>query len=214
MRFQPGFYGKAPLVTSLAFQTSATNENTGSITGPASIQAGDLLVLLDYAAVTPSPPAATVPSGFTQITTATGGLSRVVLSMKKATGAEASASLTGMIGNIGDAKLLYVFRGNVPITVIQALSVGQQSTDLNPTAQVVTASGGTPPLVVIGAYSSSGTVSPRTFTPAKDGEINTTNTGDQWLAYKIYNASPADVTIDMDDEGSENCLMSCYIRVS
>ena len=71
--------------------------------------------------------------------------------------------------------------------------------------------------MVPGGYGcANGTVNPRTFTvggsAAKDGETQATGgSADNWLAYKIYNSSPADVVIDQDDEGDNNALVSCYI---
>jgi len=71
-------------------------------------------------------------------------------------------------------------------------------------------------LIVLGCYVAAiNAVNPRTFNPAKDGEIQATAVDgpeDLWLAYKIYNSSPADVSIDMDDEGLFNALVSCYIQ--
>jgi hypothetical protein len=47
------------------------------------------------------------------------------------------------------------------------------------------------------------------MSPAKDGEA--TSGSDCYLAWKIYDASPADVTADMDDEGTVNALASGYL---
>lgn len=200
-------------------QVASATANAASVTGPADIQAGDLLVLYDVAYTgAPGNPTTAVPSGFTVINNSTGlaADTRLISSYKIADGSEASASLTGMDGADSESKMLYVFRGNVPITSVSALDVAQQGTSGNPTAQVVNASGGTPPLIVFGCYSTfDAIVSPRTFSTTKDGEINANPAGsanfDNWLAYKIYNTSPADSSIDMDDEGAENYLSSFYI---
>jgi len=94
--------------------------------------------------------------------------------------------------------------------------MASEFTSGNPAAQTVNASGGAPPLIVLGCYVAAiNAVNPRTFNPAKDGEIQATAVDgpeDLWLAYKIYNSSPADVAIDMDDEGLFNALVSCYIQ--
>jgi hypothetical protein len=120
-----------------------------------------------------------------------------------------------MSGNQDVRKVLVVFRGNVPIAVATPNTWGHEITANNPVAQSVTASGGTPPLVVFGGYrSNSAAVDPRTFTvggsPAKDGEVASTSNL-SYLAWKIYNSSPADVSVDMDDEGGTNMLQSGYI---
>lgn len=210
--------------TTLSFQASATS--TGStITGPSSIQAGDLLVLSDIRIGPGSPPTAVVPSGFTSTQSSVSGGAffsqfRHILSYKIADGSEASASLTGMAGD-GGSKILFVFRPDNPITTVTPASGGAQATTGNPTSQTVAASGGTPPLVIIGAYATvhgdTVTIDPRTFTPAKTDEVRRNavfGTIDHWLAYRVYDSSPADTSIDMDDEGDENSLLSRYFSVS
>lgn len=199
-------------LTTITQQSSATSTAT-TITAPAGINAGDLLVLLDYVIDIFSTPTSVVPSGFTSISDVTSGKTRCILSYKKADGTEGSTSLTGMSSGSGTLyKTLVTFRGDVAATTITSNDPGGQATTGNPTAQTVTASGGSPPLVVIGGYASSNNVSPRTMSPAKDGEVgNGTNV---YIAWKIYNSSPADVSVDMDDEGSAvHCLTSCYIEM-
>jgi hypothetical protein len=198
-------------------QVASATSTSATITGPAGITAGDLLVLWDTAASFASVPTVVVPTGFSSISNQNNGTNnRAILSAKIADGSEASASITGMNGDSANLKSLYVFRGSVPLTAFVANDVGQEITANNPSAQTCNASGGAVPLVVIGAYRSPGVIDPRTFTvggsDAKDGEINPAATN--YLAYKIYNSAPADVTIDMDDEGSINVLVSTYITVS
>ena len=121
-----------------------------------------------------------------------------------------------MDGNAADAKALYQFRGNTPITSVNIVDLETQSTDVNPSAHTVGASAGSAPLIVLAGYDSSAPIDPRTFTvggsAAKDGEIN--NSTIYYLAYKIYNASPADVVVDMDDEGTGNTLHTFYLACS
>ena len=91
-----------------------------------------------------------------------------------------------------------------------ALDLETQSTDGNPTAHTVGASAGPAPLIVLGCYETgSGSIDPRTFSPAKDGEI--TSSQFHYLAYKIHNSAPADVSIDMDDEGIAATLHTMYL---
>lgn len=171
-----------------------------------------------------STPAAVTPTGFTAAITSVNATGiRLCASYKLAVGTEGGTSVTGMAGNGGYAavKVCYVFRGNVAATSVTLGDPGSQGTNNDPSSQVVTVSGGVPPLVVLGFYTAqpggSGLVNPRTFSTTKDGEIegisDGTDDGDLWMAYKIYNSSPADTTIDMADEGS-NCLGSCYIEMS
>jgi hypothetical protein len=214
----------AARLTTLSVVDVTTSVDSPTITGSASIIAEDILVFFDCVwNILAPPPASSVPTDFVQISTATIGLnddSRGTLSYKKATGAEASTSLTGMSGTGGATKILYVFRGDDPATTITVADPGQEATDGNPSPQTITAGSGTPPLLVIGAYcTSASALDPRTFTvggsPAKDGETVADGSSIiSYLAYKIFNISPSDVVIDMDDESVDNILMSCYLQIS
>jgi hypothetical protein len=204
--------GQAPLATLAPVASGTSTAANGAITASAPIQAGDLLVVAGSCSGSTS---ASLPPGFTTvlavIDTAT---SKDGIGFKVADGSEGT-TVTGFsaIGTTpGATNLLLVFRGNVPVGSVSANSpVTSGVTAANPAAQVVPAAAATPPLIVFAAYASSGAVDPRSMTPAKDGEINVgTNT---YLAYKIYNSSPANVTVDMDDEGT-NELSSFYLSCS
>ena len=214
--FLPGWFpvvGSPARLTSISQQDSATATGT-DVTGPAGIESGDLIVILDMAFGF-STPTSVLASGFTEIVDFTDGNGKVILSYKIADGSEASATLAGMNGfSNQDEKALYTFRGDVPITSVNVQSANSQITNGNPTSQTVTSGSGTPPLIVLGGYTSidSSPVSPRTMSPAKDGEINSSS--NHYLAYKIYNSSPANVSVDMNDEGDGNALCSCYIECS
>ncbi len=209
--------GGAAALTSLSFLDSATSTGA-SVTGPAGILTGDLLVLFDraIAAGSATPPTTVLPSGFTSISNSPGSNAspnavRSIVSYKIADGSEASASLTGMNGST-NGKMLAVFRGDVHVSAVLPSTPNAETTDGNPASQNVAASGGATPLIVVAGYGSGSAIDPRTFSPAKDAEINSATT--RYLAYKIYNSSPADVTVDMDDEGDLNSLQSCFISCS
>lgn len=198
-------------------QVASATSTSSSVTGPSTILAGDLLVLWDIAINSvSSAPATAVPSGFTAAINFTQALIRAIVSYKIATGVEASATLSGMSGTNGtyaQGKCLYVFRGNAPVTAVAVNDANSENTVGDPTAQVINASGGAAPLIVLGAYNGfNGAVDPRSFSTTKDGEINSDTKN--YLAYKIYNSSPSDTTIDMDDEGNSNTLISCYLGVT
>jgi hypothetical protein len=219
--WSPGFIAAGAL-TSITQVLSAISATT-TITAPSGIQAGDLIVLLDVSCGY-SLPTAVVPTGFTQIININDTTDvAAVASYKIAVGTEGGTSITGMAGTT--SKVMYVFRGNKAAAAATVGDVGNQWTSGNPTAQTITAASGTPPLVVFGFYSSaqSGTVNPRTFTVggvgAKDAELQSFADGayldcDTWIAYKIYNLAPADAVVDMDDEGDNNFLGSCYIQLA
>ena len=217
-----GFGAGGEALTTLTQVLSATDNDGAAFTLPVGIVAGDLIIVWDYAAGITLPADAT-PSGFTQVLTVTDGTNvRAKLSFKIAVGTESGASVNGLNGDVREGKLTYVFRGNAPIAVATPADTATELTGGNPAAQTVNASGAAVPLVVVGCYTTAtgGTVDPRTFTvggsAAKDGEItvNPAGGGNMYLAFKIYNSSPADVVVDMDDEGAGNVLASCYIACS
>lgn len=193
----------------IAFRASATSISS-TVTAPASIQAGDILVLLDLA-VSGSTPTSVVPPGFAVLQDINGSQYRQTLSYKLADGSEAGAIFTGMNGTSEDNKILFAFSAGASALIPSPFN--GDATNANPPAQTILASGAPAPLVVLGAYSSSDPVSPRTMSPAKDGEQNTPDNG-VWLAYKIYNSSPADVTVDIADEGNANTIQSGYIQAT
>jgi hypothetical protein len=67
---------------------------------------------------------------------------------------------------------------------------------------------------MLGCYAGASAVSPRTMNPAKDGEEGVQDDDGAFLAWKIYESSPANVQIDMDDEGTLNTLAGAYIRLT
>lgn len=204
-------------ITQVASATSTAN----TIVAPANIIAGDILVLLDRAISTITSPTAVVPTGFTSISNLTGsvpsafGSQRQIASFKLAVGTEGGGTITGMDGNVSDSKVLVVFRPSIPAILLTLLGVGGQSIATDPTAQVVPSSAGAPPLIVLGFYGvSAGTIDPCIMTPDKDGEVaqGTVN----YIAWKIFNTSPLNVSVDMDDEDTDaggNILQSCFIQV-
>ena len=200
-------------LTDITLRSSATATGT-TIVAPSDIQAGDLLVLSDLAFnSTSAVPTAVTPSGFTNRASQTiGSFSRHMVHTKKADGSEAGATITGMAGTAFCRKQLTVHKGNIPAATITISTVNAVVQSTNPTAQNVAASGGTPPLVVIGAYACDASVNPRTMSPAKDGEITAGN--EAYQAWKIQNTSPVDVSVDMDDEGGVNYLVSFYAEMA
>lgn len=192
-----------------------SNTSSGSsVSFPASILAGDIIIYADNASSYPSAPSAVTPSGFTNIVNESAAPYRAMVSYKLATGSE-SGSSTGMNGSIHDSKIMAVFRGATAFNSLNIQDVSHSGiTASNPSSQLITASGGATPLAVIGIYAdvnSSGNVNPRTFTGATaDGELNQSTI--MYMKYKIYNGSPANITIDMDDEGFSNFLCGFYVE--
>lgn len=209
----PGIRPIITTVNSLAYVTVATS-SLSTITGPAGIVAGDVLVLYDRAINTSGAPTSATPSGFVAdpdlVEVSTDGLGRAIISTKIATGAEASASLSGMAGTSNQLKILYVFRPKRPITSIAVIAPAADFQNGDPADQVVNISAQTKPLVVIGAYAGSGGGG-RSFSPTQDGANTLSFIEARW---KIYNRVPADVTVGMNDEGTRNTLMSAAFAIN
>lgn len=195
---------------SISFVDSATINDSVTINMPAGIQAGDLAILADWSLNTSGLPIGVVPSLWTQIgTSLTMGTQYCrVLSYKVLDGTE--TTITGMNFSLASRKLMVVFRKTAGIWG-SPQDVAEESTAGNPSAQTVNV--GAAPLVVVGSYISTNAVSPRTMTPTKTSEVGVSD-GPNYFAWAIYNSSPADTTVDMDDEGSGNILSSFYIAIS
>jgi hypothetical protein len=204
-----------------------------TVTVPATVEAGDLLVLLDSARAVSGTVTKVVPTDFDEIVSDDLSINpgvpvhdRVVWSMKLAEAGDAGASITGMDAT-NDAKLLLVFRGDRPFKSATSKSAVADATQSNPSAQVVPVTTGGGSLICLGAYIEAAgppDVGTRTFTiasvDAKDDEIENSVLGlEQWVAYKLFNPgiTKADVTVDMIDEdtasGAVNILASCFIEV-
>ncbi len=188
--------------------------NSSSVTGLASIQAGDLLIYSDRG-YQKSEPTQVVPTGFTLIadTTASGD-TRHTLSYKIATGSEASTAITGMNYN-GGIKLLAVFRADIALSGVSVQDVASQGTTGNPAAQTVDSGSGTAPIIALGAFGAYDNSIAESMTGATFIEENDfADSGEESvLGYNIM-TTPTDVTVDMPDEGSSNTLISCYLELS
>lgn len=207
--FGAGQSGPAPLTT-LSFLGSAIS-STATVTVPATVQAGDLLVLFNQG-VSASTPTTAVPAGFTLVANTSDATNRIIESYKIAVGTEAGTSISGMTST-GHGYILACFRGDVPIKAVTAASVNAQTTSATPTAQTITSGSGVAPLVAIGTWCVQiGSVSVRGFSPAADAEI--TAAVQEFLKYKIYNASPANIAVTMADDGADNSLHSFYLACS
>lgn len=206
-------------------------QNSASISVPSSVRAGDLLLLTDFAFQpgTSGPPASVIPSGFETINTLVNetNQARYNFLVKRAVGSEAGGSLTGMLGTgAGNrtTKLLTVLRGGKPVSTISIKSAGGQITSGDPAAQTKSSGSGTPALIVVASFLVTGStpaVTVRSLTvggnSVKVWENNYTETLDDiWHAGMFYKKvdTPADVVVDMADDGGLNVLQSCYIELT
>jgi hypothetical protein len=199
--------------TSLAFQDDAySSGQTIDITGLT--QAGDLIILSDFAFSTNGPPTLVTPADFTNWINIAGSFLRLAASYKIAAGDE--TTLTGMIGTGShvEDKILAIFRPDNPISSITASTPTSEVTSGNPSAQNINADGdGTLPLIAFGLYANGAlsAVDPRTMSPAATAELNGGVVNYHYLKYQIQNAALADVSIDEDDEGNDNMLAGGFL---
>jgi hypothetical protein len=199
-------------VLSIAFRTSATSSAT-TLTAPSTIVAGDLLVWSENSVNLSTIPTSVVPTGFTSISNNTVGTNRrIITAYKIADSGDASSTITGMTTNNALTKMLLVFSTN-GATSASVFDIEYETTNNDPAAQTITSGSGTPPLVSIG-YMRTGTGT-CSMTPTEDGVVSTSSdVAGSFFLYKIYNSSPADVTVDATDGGNNNTINSFYIQVS
>jgi hypothetical protein len=196
-------------LSSLAFVASATS-SSDTIVIPASSQTGDLAILCDWGWSNSHPQV--IPAGWTNFITQNlaGGL-RGDISYKVLVGADPGATITG--GNAtNDSKIMLVFRPNATITTITPADMATSMSGVDPTAQVILASAGIAPLVVLGfgGWSSGALPSFTTESPA----LTNVTVNDLRVGYKIYDSAPQDHTVDIGDSGNTNWLASCYVAVA
>lgn len=195
-------------VSSLSFVASATSASS-TITIPATAQAGDVAILYDVAN-SGSTPTSVTPTGWTAVRSDSATFSRQNSSAAILSASDAGATITGMTGSNWVNKSLIVVRPNIPATAIVAAGANGEITASTPTDQTVSASAGSIPLVVVAGYTVNGTLGTLTFSPSQDATVS--NGIFQRLRYKIYNSTPADVTVGMADGGT-NWMQSFYLQV-
>lgn len=191
-------------------QQFSVTASASSVSVSGQVQSGDLIVHMNVARNFTGAPNNVTPTGFTHITDFLQD-ARMSLNYKISNGSE--TTIFGMVGGVENYTLVYTFRGDVPILSVAAQDVTTEGNTADPAAQTQNAGSGVAPLVIFGCYRATTAVDPRTFTvggsAAKDGEISPSTL--VYLAYKIYNSSPQDAVIDMDDEGN-NMLASFFLE--
>lgn len=209
--FHPGFRGRAPLTLSL-FGTAVASGTPGSLTLPASIIAGDLIVMVNSGRNNVGAAGDGTPTGFTDIfNVVTLNNCRVKGWYKIAAGTEGGTNPGGLNGGVENDRMAWVFRGSRAIQSVSIQSLNTEQTDNAPSGQTITSSGGAPPLVSIASYRSSAAVTTRGFSPAADSEI--TPSGNRLYGkHKIYNGAPANISVTQSDDGISNTLCSFYAQ--
>jgi hypothetical protein len=238
MSFVPGMTGAIasmgpllpPLLTSLSFEGYSASYGTSGVSWPVGAQEGDAVVLYDWCYVENNggDPTYVLPAGFTQIQQGTGtsgeidapdqGKTRVIVSRRILDGTESlELDVTGMSGNREEAKIMLLFRGNVPITDIVAASLNTFVNFSNPPAQSILAAAGAVPLVPYAFMAKN--VTTLAFTTNTPALTTIVPGGNKLIAgYRIYNSTPANHTVDGDGSGGGNAwgvnLVSGYLQFS
>jgi len=203
-----------------ALNVNAVSGSSVTITHPGTVQVGDLMVLFYNGWDNDNERFDNNPLNITPIYLNSYGYTSST-AMGLAISAERLTTLTAITTNTSNGSfdhLSYValyFRPNFTISTITASTPVNENTTGNPTAQTVLAAGQQTPLIVLGSIQTTGTpVFNASTTPAFDDTWDATGTGiNTRVGYKLYNSSPVNHTIDMDDLGT-NRLTSLWLRVS
>jgi hypothetical protein len=200
-----------PGVGPITFVDSAGSSSSATITIPATAQGGDVAILFDINN-TGGAGADVVPTGWTGIIGDFDGVVtwRLRISYKILAPGDEGDSITGLSSANSD-KIMFVFRGGTSITAVSAEDWVSDITSDNPASQTVNASGQTVPLIVFGMSGVS--INDPAFSTESPAFDDTVTQGDLLAGYKIYNSSPADHTIDMNDV-SVNLLASGFLELS
>lgn len=198
----------ATVAQGLTFVTSAIS--TGStIVIPSDAAIGDLAILFDHAENDHFYPDLVTPTGWTAINNVNAYVSirKAALSRKKLVSGDPGATITGMNGNLVNRKVIAVFRPNNAIGTVTTYDSNTEGTWTAPASQVLETQ--TAPYVAIGATWCD---SIPAWTAWNDGTVD--NDYYTRLAYKVYNSSPANVTVALAEYGEDNILASCIVKVT
>lgn len=191
--------------------------SSATIVVPSSAIAGDLLILADGADFSANNPTIVVPTGFTLLASQGYGASLshgAAVSVKIASTSDAGSTLTGMNGNQGNAKSLFVVRGDIDIKSFSAaINKDGTTSDAAPASQTAVGTGVVAPAIVIGVAggtNSGGSVAFTTQSPTFTTTSATTSGGNdliQGFSSVAAGASAFSQTIDMGDNGSNTLLV-------
>jgi hypothetical protein len=194
-----------PATTSMSYITNS-NSLSSTITIPATATTGDIAILWDYSTTTTN----TVPSGWTQINTATTTSMRFTVSYRKLTAGQNGTSVTGMSGTT--RKVMAIFRGNIVPTTITPTTHGAQATTATPSTQSITA--GTAPYIYFSGHAASTSGGSRTWNSGSPTEISASSTNTVYGRFQIFNSGGASTTsVSMTDAGT-NGMISFKISFS
>ena len=190
---------------------AAGTANSSSISVPVSAQVGDLAVIWQYSISVSSIPISVIPSGFASVvdvgSNSVGGTFgyRGIISWKVLQVADIGAPLPGMSGTILNDKIIEIWRLSESIALVTTSAFNSELTENNPSQQTVLSGAGEAPLIVLGSAAGVTAASFSVETPAFS---STTTAADGFfiVGKTIYNSSPIDQVVDMNDLGNGNRL--------
>lgn len=192
------------------------NANSATVTLPVGSTTGDLTIFLQGIRNEPGNLSLGLPSGYERMASIAPGSNDMASQAcyKVLTGGETNI-VTGSTGGTGIATFVLVYRPSRPISSVTYSTWLTTRSGGNPAAQVIAMAGQDVPIVglALGA-AEGGSWNFTTNSPPFD-DTPTRSAGSQYsrMGYKLYNSSPADHTVDYDDEGANNTLISGWIRV-
>lgn len=214
-------------VASTTGGASNSSATSTSVVLSSSIQANDIILIFAQVGNSNSATASTftTPTGYTLINAATASNTGAAdsdassLFYKVAVSGDAGATLTisHTTGNYRSiiAAVFRTTKGSTPTITNSSINsygvVTASGTAANPSSQTVTSGSGNAPLIVFGAYVNAAT---RTFTPAQDAELTNASVSGRQLRYKIYNSSPANVTVASTTTSTDVTLQSFYMAIT
>jgi hypothetical protein len=197
--------------------TFGAQSTASTITIPAGVVAGDLLVLFDTSTTT----TLTVPSGWTQISTITTTGIRTTVSYRIATtGALGGNTVTGMAGTTRKVMLSFRNTQTGSVTVGTISSPQAQATTAAPGNQII--SGGTRPCIYFACHAFTASTPTRTWTGTPTGvtfaQLSSISTSGIEARHLVYNAGVnenalVNATISQTDGGT-NAMISFRMNVS
>lgn len=215
---------------SLAFVAHSETSGATSLTLPTGAAVGDLILVYSMIAnsdssALPSDPSPTINGvGLTagSANTGTPGGAYGVRSKFYRKVLDAGDISAGQVVSLGSDNsyrhIIVLLRPTLPITTVTEIDNSATITGGDPSARSTSnVASQTIPVFVFGFYGTNGSFSSaRTFTPTEDGTLSMSGGGAaaNSAKYKIYNVSPADVTIDWGDDGDRNVLHVNAISVS
>ena len=201
----------------ITFKSSITYRYNNPTWPIPSVAAGDIIIVcMGNDGGSTNYPA--VPSGFTNLGYAQQGWygdsggQATRLAAKVATGSESGANVKegSPYGNTNYECVILVFSyGAASLT---AGTPAQTGSNNDPAAQTILSGSASGPCIAVGSYGSTGTITSNTATPSWDAVISTSN-GFR-VGYKIFNASPVNISFDMGDHGNANRLVGTYISLT